>query len=138
MKLYLNFQSSIIIFCFALFVGCNNSKRPIKDIETIIPFLNDKFSALLLGKVKLPVVDTKKPPAITISIITRDKVFFPFEIEKYYFPPNSIGLMGGKDEMADRMLKVCALIDSTYMRDDKIFDILRKLETSLSFEKAGL
>lgn len=116
-----------------IIISCNNDK--LTQISTILPSLNDRFSVLTLFTDKVPKIDTDAKPIQTITILTKDKVVFPFEIQKYYFGKNKAGISG--DTLNILINNICELIDSTHIRGEKVFDILRKTTTTIAFEKAG-
>lgn len=143
-------QTNKIIFLFLsmvlLIIGCKKEGKRVSEgkgipenkgipFETIIPILNNQLSALNLSVDKVPRIDTDVKPIHSISILTRDKVSFPFDKEKYYFRKNTFGMPG--DTLTILREKVMMLIDSTYLRDEKIFNILREISTVIAFEKAG-
>lgn len=126
----LNFYT---FFFLLLFFACNKEKKV--KFETIIPILNGQLSALNLSFDKVPRIDTDDKPLYSISILTNDKVSFPFDKEKYYFKKNTFGMSG--DTLTLLRDKVLNLIDSTYLRDEKIFNLLRKTSAVIAFKEAG-
>jgi hypothetical protein len=123
------------LFSILLFLILSSCGDKVAELNKLLPDLNDKFSFLNLDKGDLSKVDAPKPRIYIISILTKDKVSFPFEKQKYYFPKNTVG--GGKDKVKELLAQVCNLIDSTYSKNDKVFDILRGSKTKVSFEEAG-
>ncbi len=131
----IKFTSNLSVFAllFCITAACGDNKK--KQLNNLLPHLNRKFSFLILDKGSFSIVDKTEPPFYVITVLTKDKVSFPFKRQQYYFPKNSVG--GGKDKVGQFLQQVCNLVDSTYMKDDKVFNILRKSKTKIAFEKAG-